>query len=282
MEEPKVGMLFNSIDVVMEFYTRCGKEMSFAVSKRISTKGDYGEVRYVTVACTRNGNNTIPEINNSGKGQSYWHPAMDASSISSSDMKWYLSMAQTARTTFLHRGWTSFSGHFNAASIDMRFNVTEGQRTSPSRHAILTFIVPVIINLQQLKFQGKDKTPFETHPKTMGFTITSLLLYSVLSEAKPRLSSPTYATIVHHGMALFGFLSLASLASTLFPDSVMPVLYVVFIMLSAGGLLHFFCWTVMGQSVQSSLPVRSMLCRLTDSHRGRAHAFMNERDTLPV
>ncbi|CAK9178175.1 unnamed protein product [Ilex paraguariensis] len=51
-------------------------------------------------------------------------------------------MANTARTIFLHCRWTSFSGQFHAASINMRFNLTEEQHTSSSRHAILAFIVP--------------------------------------------------------------------------------------------------------------------------------------------
>jgi hypothetical protein len=55
VEEPKVGMTFNSIDDIMKYYTRYGKEKGFAVAKRSSKKGDDGEVRYVTVACNRAG-----------------------------------------------------------------------------------------------------------------------------------------------------------------------------------------------------------------------------------
>lgn len=55
VEEPKVGMLFNSIDEVNDFYLRYGKKMGFAVCRRSCRKGDDGEVRYVTVTCQREG-----------------------------------------------------------------------------------------------------------------------------------------------------------------------------------------------------------------------------------
>ncbi|KAK7834720.1 hypothetical protein CFP56_024194 [Quercus suber] len=47
IEDPKVGMMFNSIDDIMKYYTRYGKEKGFAVAKRSSKKGDDGEVREV-------------------------------------------------------------------------------------------------------------------------------------------------------------------------------------------------------------------------------------------
>ncbi|CAK9158963.1 unnamed protein product [Ilex paraguariensis] len=175
----------------------------------------------------------------------------------------FLVMANAARTTLFHRGWTNLFGQFNAAYINMRFDFSEGQRASPSCHDILTFIVPVIIALLQLK----DKTPFDTHPKTMCVVSTSLLLYGVLSML--RFSSPTYASIVHHGTRLFGFLLLASLTSTLFPDPVSLVLYAMFIMLSASGF-------------EEPGGGRPMAQRFISSQKHRAHAFPNERNRLPV
>ncbi|CAK9184791.1 unnamed protein product, partial [Ilex paraguariensis] len=77
-------------------------------------------------------------------------------------------MANTARPAFFNNGPTNFYGEFNAVFIDIRFNFLEQyHRTSPSYYAILTFIVPTLINLLQLKCQGDTETPFETHPKTM-------------------------------------------------------------------------------------------------------------------
>ncbi|KAL7216291.1 hypothetical protein ACSBR1_028271 [Camellia fascicularis] len=63
VEDPKTGMMFNSIDVLMKFYTRYAKEKGFAVAKRTAKKGDDGEVRYVTVACNRGGKQRIRSSN---------------------------------------------------------------------------------------------------------------------------------------------------------------------------------------------------------------------------
>lgn len=52
IEEPKVGMIFDSIDDVVEFYRKYAKEKGFGMSIRTSKKVG-GEVRYVTVACSR-------------------------------------------------------------------------------------------------------------------------------------------------------------------------------------------------------------------------------------
>ncbi|CAL5427921.1 unnamed protein product [Camellia sinensis] len=51
VEDPKVGMLFDSIDELVEFYKLYGKAKGFGVSIRTSKKGTDGKVRYVTVAC---------------------------------------------------------------------------------------------------------------------------------------------------------------------------------------------------------------------------------------
>nr|XP_048331604.1 protein FAR-RED IMPAIRED RESPONSE 1-like [Ziziphus jujuba var. spinosa] len=53
--EPRIGMVFNSPDELVEFYKFYEKEKSFKISKRTSSKGDDGEVKYITLACSRNG-----------------------------------------------------------------------------------------------------------------------------------------------------------------------------------------------------------------------------------
>ncbi|CAK9182160.1 unnamed protein product [Ilex paraguariensis] len=55
IKQPTIGMLFDTIDEIVEYYMTYGKEMSFPVSKRTSLKGDDGEIKYVTVACSHNG-----------------------------------------------------------------------------------------------------------------------------------------------------------------------------------------------------------------------------------
>lgn len=54
VKEPKAGMIFDSIDDVVEFYRKYAKEKGFGMSIRTSKKIG-GEVRYVTVACSHSG-----------------------------------------------------------------------------------------------------------------------------------------------------------------------------------------------------------------------------------
>ena len=48
-------MVFDSIVKLTEFYKMYGKETWFEVCKRTSSKGDDGELKYMTVACSRFG-----------------------------------------------------------------------------------------------------------------------------------------------------------------------------------------------------------------------------------
>ncbi|XP_028100080.1 protein FAR1-RELATED SEQUENCE 6-like [Camellia sinensis] len=54
VEDPKVGMLFDSIDDLFQFYQRYAKEKGFGMCIRSSKKVG-AEVRYVTVACNHSG-----------------------------------------------------------------------------------------------------------------------------------------------------------------------------------------------------------------------------------
>ncbi|KAM7480888.1 hypothetical protein LguiB_005471 [Lonicera macranthoides] len=55
IEDPKVGMIFNTTNEIFQFYLRYGKKKGFAISKRTSHKGQNGEVKYVTITCAREG-----------------------------------------------------------------------------------------------------------------------------------------------------------------------------------------------------------------------------------
>ncbi|KAG7984020.1 hypothetical protein I3843_04G136000 [Carya illinoinensis] len=55
VEEPKVGMTFDSEDEVRAYYTEYAKIKGFGVSKRSSRPGDDGKLRYVTLACIHQG-----------------------------------------------------------------------------------------------------------------------------------------------------------------------------------------------------------------------------------
>ncbi|KAA8541383.1 hypothetical protein F0562_025347 [Nyssa sinensis] len=55
VEAPKIGMTFSSCDELYDYYIRYAKQLRFAVCKRSSTKGDDGELKYITLACSQSG-----------------------------------------------------------------------------------------------------------------------------------------------------------------------------------------------------------------------------------
>lgn len=110
---------------------------------------------------------------------------------------------------------------------------------------IYGFAITLILNFVQLKYEAQDqKTPFQTHPKTMHVSVVSLLIYCLLYDIRQRFSShPLYrssAPIVSRAMLFFALLSLLSATSLLFPESVRGILYALCILLSVGDCLHAF------------------------------------------
>ena len=55
VQEPKVGLIFNSAEDLVENYRMYAKEMGFEVCKRTSRKGDDGEMKYQTFVCSHFG-----------------------------------------------------------------------------------------------------------------------------------------------------------------------------------------------------------------------------------
>ncbi|GFY95515.1 hypothetical protein Acr_10g0009000 [Actinidia rufa] len=55
VEEPKIGMEFNTHDEAYLYYTRFAKEKGFAVAKRSSKKGKDGMLKHVILQCSRGG-----------------------------------------------------------------------------------------------------------------------------------------------------------------------------------------------------------------------------------
>ncbi|KAF5201239.1 hypothetical protein FRX31_009184 [Thalictrum thalictroides] len=51
----EAGMTFDTIDELFEYYVNYGNENGFPVKRMSSKKGEYGEVRYVSFACSRSG-----------------------------------------------------------------------------------------------------------------------------------------------------------------------------------------------------------------------------------
>lgn len=94
----------------------------------------------------------------------------------------------------------------------------QGRLSPNSCHAVLAFILPLLVAFLALKYVGKVVTPFETHPKTMQFAIGSLLVYCLAYGAQLSVQSSIYVNAFGRFMELFGSLSMASLASIFFPD----------------------------------------------------------------
>ncbi|KAB1203420.1 hypothetical protein CJ030_MR8G000578 [Morella rubra] len=148
-------------------------------------------------------------------------------------------------TLFLSHQWRRLFSHaqlpFNVTFNILRCNFQQPQMltSNPLRHAILVFIIPILINFIELKFEGKPYSPFETHPITTMVAVTSLLVYCLAYGADLTFSpgqrpSSRCALVLRSLIGLFGSLSLASLASILFPASLQSVPYIVYISLWIG------------------------------------------------
>lgn len=55
VDEPEIGILFDSADEMFTYYKTYGKQKGFPVKRRTSKKGSDGILRYVTFACGRSG-----------------------------------------------------------------------------------------------------------------------------------------------------------------------------------------------------------------------------------
>lgn len=117
-----------------------------------------------------------------------------------------------------------------------------------SRQAIFAFIVTVLLNLVQIKYQPKVESPFETRPKTMFVAIASLLLYSFFSyyarlvrTTASAASNHCTAAYFHHfakiSLGFCGPMSLASVISLLLPESLCPPVFSLSLLFSLSQLL---------------------------------------------
>ncbi|CAI9095729.1 OLC1v1031725C1 [Oldenlandia corymbosa var. corymbosa] len=143
-------------------------------------------------------------------------------------------MSQSARGNYFSRSATIQ----NIGFINFQIHQTIQETIASSRQTIFGFLVAVLINILQLKYQGKADSPFETHPKTIWLAVTFLFLYFLAQDAKLRVSEPNcYAfsrcqSFAYTGMAIFGPLSLASMSSLIFPENLGPFLYLAAILYS--------------------------------------------------
>ncbi|RVW90597.1 hypothetical protein CK203_038808 [Vitis vinifera] len=106
--------------------------------------------------------------------------------------------------------------------------------------AILTLVVPLLLDLIELKFQNESISAFEAHPITTKVAIAALQLFGLsftLEEYFAHLS-PTPAALLRTSMVFSGSLLVASLVSILSSDEWRPVIYVIYVFLSLGNYLY--------------------------------------------
>ncbi|RVX00780.1 hypothetical protein CK203_026463 [Vitis vinifera] len=96
--------------------------------------------------------------------------------------------------------------------------------------ALLTFIVPLLINLTDLKFWKEADSVFQVHPINTKVVVLILLAFLLAFGIELTFHtchlSPTCAALLHTTMVFSGSFSLASLASLLFPGALWPLLFV--------------------------------------------------------
>ncbi|KAF8038621.1 hypothetical protein BT93_B1219 [Corymbia citriodora subsp. variegata] len=100
--------------------------------------------------------------------------------------------------------------------------------------AIVTFIIPILVNFITMKYQGMLDSPFDTHPVTVFLTIFTLLLYCFLS-----LPLVAHLPVFHTArgvriflfLRVFSFLSVAFLTSLLFRGLSFFLLYLPLLMM---------------------------------------------------
>ncbi|CAL5429631.1 unnamed protein product [Camellia sinensis] len=154
----------------------------------------------------------------------------------------------------------SFYGVINISTF-LSIKCTIKQPKSTSRHAVLAFLAPTLLEFLEFQYQGKVCSPFQTHPKTMSVAIVSLLLYCLAYDAELRFSStphsPSQSRVVGGGMVLFGSIFALSLAYVLLQDnSAGLVLFLLFVLFSVNVLLNCrikMYWKWLWQRMMSGL-----------------------------
>jgi hypothetical protein len=55
LQDPELGMTFEGVDDVQEYYSNYAKSKGFGVTRRSSHTDDDGELKYLTLSCSRYG-----------------------------------------------------------------------------------------------------------------------------------------------------------------------------------------------------------------------------------
>ncbi|XP_041018010.1 uncharacterized protein LOC121260246 [Juglans microcarpa x Juglans regia] len=63
IEQPTVGMNFSSVEEVLSYYMKYGKQKGFGMCKRNSRQDDNGNIRWICLACVRGGTSKSKAVN---------------------------------------------------------------------------------------------------------------------------------------------------------------------------------------------------------------------------
>ena len=165
---------------------------------------------------------------------------------------------------------------------------------------LLTLILPVLLALLDLKFQNEHNSVFQAHPIIIKAAVANFLVFALAVGIDFTFHSshlsPTCSNLLSTTIMFCGSLSVASLASLLFPDVCRPLIYLIYLLLSLGnlhGLIRKWCrWvhqeimvklqTVFAGIQQWYVRRNAPLLPLTmrDIHH-RAHLGINPQPQLP-
>lgn len=165
-------------------------------------------------------------------------PFMDAGNIRTTQ---FLIHNQYCNSVF----FVSFRGFFS--------NSLNIPHTVPSFPILFTSILEFL----QLKYQGKQQTPFDTHPLVTYVGIFCLILYCLGYNVEQRFSTNLryrirFSKYVCWIMVFSGSVCLASTVSILFPDRIRPILFVMFFVIAAAELLHFLYCSIVQRIAEFS------------------------------
>lgn len=123
---------------------------------------------------------------------------------------------------------------------------------------VISSAISMLLNFVILKYQGKTVSPFETYQKTVFFGVTSLLVYCFAYHFLKTTIDHPINRMYHRCGVLFGYLSIASLASLLYPDSATPLIFLLCTMISAPDLVIWVfrrIWAKIREALEFQLPL---------------------------
>jgi hypothetical protein len=109
VEEPKEGMLFGSIEELLEHYRNYAKQEGFGVVQKKKKKYENGDVHYITLACARQGNASSSSSNNLCKPMKTSKTRCKATlSATLVDTMWYVTNVKLGHNHNLSPGKTRY------------------------------------------------------------------------------------------------------------------------------------------------------------------------------